>query len=187
MSRNFWCGERVQLRAVEEADLEALLTPEEDTELDRYEDFIRFPSTREQGREFFRQVRDRGGKDDPFFWLIKDLEGRHVGNIGTFDCDRRVGAFKYGLRILHPYWGRGYAREAISLVLRYYFHELRYQKVTVIVYDFNERSRRLHEGLGFVLEGRLRRTVYTGGALHDELYFGLTREEFGGRYPPAGP
>jgi RimJ/RimL family protein N-acetyltransferase len=29
-----------------------------------------------------------------------------------------------------------------------------------------------------LLEGRLRRMVYTNGALHDELYFGLTREEF---------
>jgi RimJ/RimL family protein N-acetyltransferase len=183
MSRNFWRGEGVQLCAVQEADLEVLLTPEEDTELDRYEDFICFPSTKEQGRAFFKAMAKRDGKDDTFFWLIKDLEGRHVGNIGTFDCDRRVDAFKYGLRILHPYWGRGYAREAIGLVLRYYFHELRYQKVTVIVYAFNERSQRLHEGLGFVLEGRLRRTVYTGGAHHDELYFGLTREEFDDLHP----
>lgn len=98
-----------------------------------------------------------------------------------------MGVFKCGLRILHPYWGRGYARAAIGLVLRYYFHVLRYQKVTLIIYTFNERSRRLHEGLGFVLEGRLRRTVYTGGAHYDELYFGLTREEFDGLYPPAGP
>jgi RimJ/RimL family protein N-acetyltransferase len=187
MSRNFWRGEGVQLCAVQEADLEALLTPEEDTEIDRYEDFIRFPSTREQRRAFFEAMAKRDGKDDTFFWLIKDLEGRHVGNIGTFDCDRRVGAFKYGLRILHPYWGRGYAREAIGLVLRYYFHELRYQKVTVIVYSFNERSRRLHEGLGFAPQSRLRRTVYTGGAHHNELYFELAREEFDGRHRPAGP
>lgn len=89
-----------------------------------------------------------------------------------------MGVFKYGLRILRPYWRRGYARESITIVLRYYFHELRYQKVTAIVYSFNERSRRLHESLGFVLEGRLRRMVYTDGTLHDELYFGLTREEF---------
>jgi len=27
-------------------------------------------------------------------------------------------------------------------------------------------------------EGRLRRNIYTDGAFHDELIFGLTREEF---------
>ncbi len=178
---NFWRGEKVQLCAVEEADLEVLLSLEEDTELDRYEDFIRFPSNREQRRAFFEEMAKRDGKDGAFFWLVKDLEGRYVGSIGTFDCDSRVGVFKYGLRILRPYWRRGYARDAIHTVLRYYFHELRYQKATAIVYSFNERSRRLHESLGFTLEGRLRRMVYTNGALHDELYFGLTREEFGER------
>jgi RimJ/RimL family protein N-acetyltransferase len=64
------------------------------------------------------------------------------------------------------------------LVLRYYFQELRYQKVTVRVYSFNDASIRLHEKLGFQLEGRLRRTVYTNGEYFDELIYGLTVEEF---------
>lgn len=180
MNTNFWRGEKVQLCAVAPDDLEVLLSVDEDADLDRYEDVIRFPATRAQGRSFFERMAERDGKDDTFFWLVKDLEGRYVGSIGTFDCDRRVGAFKYGLRILRPFWRRGYARDAISIVLRYYFHELRYQ---VIVYAFNGRSQRLHEGLGFRLEGRLRRTAYTNGRLHDELYFGLTREEFAERNP----
>ena len=182
---DFWRGEKVQLCAAQEADLVVLLSPKEDTELDRYEDFIRFPSTREQRRTFFEEMAKRDGKDGTFFWLVKDLVGCYVGSIGTFDCDPRVGVFKYGLRILRPYWRRGYARDAITIVLRYYFHELRYQKATAIVYSFNERSRRLHESLGFTTEGRLRRMVYTNGALHDELYFGLTQEEFDELQPVA--
>lgn len=52
----------------------------------------------------------------------------------------------------HPHWRRGYASDAICIVLRYYFEELRYQKCTVSVYDFNESSLRLHEWLGFQVE-----------------------------------
>ncbi len=179
---NFWQGGKVQLCAVEKDEIDTLLTSPEmaDTDLDRYEDFICFPASKEKRRTFFEKMAERDGKDDTFFWLVKNLEGEYVGSIGTFDCDRRVGVFKYGLRILRPYWRRGYAREAVQIVLRYYFYELRYQKATVIVYSFNERSQRLHENLGFRLEGRLRRTVYTNGQLYDELYYGLTREEFGG-------
>ena len=120
------------------------MSPEEDTELDRYEDSIRFPSTKEQGREFFKRMAARDGKGDQFFWIIKDLEDHYVGMIGTFDCDPRIGTFKYGLRVLRPHWGKGYARDAITTVLRYYFYELRYQKATVIIHSFNERSKRLH-------------------------------------------
>ena len=43
-------------------------------------------------------------------------------------------------------------------------------------------SIRLHEKLGFQLEGRLRRMIYTNGQFFDELLFGLTAEEFAARY-----
>jgi len=69
----------------------------------------------------------------------------------------------------------------ITLVLRYYFRELRYQKATVTVYSFNEASARLHESLGFQLEGRIRRTVFTGRKHCDQLVYGITTEEFGAR------
>lgn len=64
------------------------------------------------------------------------------------------------------------------MVLKYYFEELRYQKVTVPVYGFNEASVALHERLGFVREGTLRRMVYTGGAYYDAHWYGLTKEEW---------
>jgi RimJ/RimL family protein N-acetyltransferase len=51
------------------------------------------------------------------------------------------------------------------------------------VYSFNEESARLHEKLGFQLEGRIRGTEFTDGALHDKLIYGITADEFaaGGR------
>jgi RimJ/RimL family protein N-acetyltransferase len=51
----------------------------------------------------------------------------------------------------------------------------------VIIYAFNERSIKLREKLGFQHEGRLRRMIYTGGEFHDEIYMGMTREEFAER------
>lgn len=55
---------------------------------------------------------------------------------------------------------------------------LRYQKVTVNIYSFNERSMILHESLGFKHEGRIRRSVYTNGSYYDEVIYGMTCEEF---------
>ena len=80
------------------------------------------------------------------------------------------------------YRRQGYASEAITLLLRYFFQELRYQKVTAHVYSFNEPSIKLHEKLGFQQEGRLRRMVYTNGQFFDEVLFGMTAEEFATRY-----
>lgn len=98
--------------------------------------------------------------------------------MSTSSCDRRHGTFKYGVAIFRGHWRNGYASDAIRILLRYYFEELRYQKVTAHVYAFNEGSIALHEGLGFVQEGRLRNMVFTMGQHFDEFIFGLTKGEY---------
>lgn len=110
--------------------------------------------------------------------MIETLAGEFAGAIDTHACDTRTGTFEYGLAIKPEHQRQGYAGEAIRLVLRHYFRELRFQKVTVHIYAFNEASLELHRKLGFKEEGRLRRMVCTGGQFHDEFIFGLTREEF---------
>jgi RimJ/RimL family protein N-acetyltransferase len=80
--------------------------------------------------------------------------------------------------IRREHWRRGYAAEAIRLILRYYFDELRYQMANVEIHAFNEASLALHRKLGFQEEGRLRRTVYTEGKYFDQVILGITGEEF---------
>jgi RimJ/RimL family protein N-acetyltransferase len=82
------------------------------------------------------------------------------------------------LGINRPYWRQGYASETIYLVLRYFFLELGYQKVNPGVFSYNEGSLALHRRLGFKEEGVLRRMIYSGGEYHDDIHFGMTREEF---------
>ena len=168
---HFWRGGRIRLRAIEQKDLDDIQQSfeDQDTELERYQSDIPFPYSREQDRAGLEALRKREPGDDSFFWMIEDSEGQIVGYINTFECDRRVGVFKYGIALRRACWGLGYAREAITIVLRYYFRELRYQKLTAMVYSFNERSLRMHEKLGFTFEGRLRRTAYTNGRHYDPI------------------
>jgi RimJ/RimL family protein N-acetyltransferase len=183
-NHNFWRGEKIRLRAVEQKDLDDCMNaPEEpDQWIDRANSEIDLPMWREKGRDELAATRDR---KDGAFWVIENNEGQDVGCIGTFECDQRVGTFKYFIIINRPFWRRGYASEAIKIVFSYYFRELRYQKVTSQVYAFNEPSQRMHEKLGFVQEGRLRRMVYTNGQFYDQLMLGMTCEEFDELYPPS--
>lgn len=179
-NRNFWRRPTIRLRAVETADLEAILTSTEepDTESHRYEDAIGFPLSREAERESLHNLAKRVGKNDFLFCLIEDQQGQVVGYINSFDCVRRNGTFKDAIAIKQPFWRKGYGREAVTILLRYFFRELRYQKCTAVVYSFNEPSIRFHEALGFRFEGRLRNMLYTNGEYFDEIYFGLTRAEW---------
>lgn len=175
---NIWQGKRIRLRAVEPSDWEHFFNWNFDTEQARAVDRVWPPQSAEGSRRWAAEQAAAKFSDGDYMWIIETLDGGFAGCINTFDCNRRVGAFKYGLSVHPDYRRQGFASEAIALVLRYFFDELRYQKVTVLVYSFNEASLKMHKRLGFQPEGCLRRVVYTHGQYFDELYFGMTREEF---------
>jgi RimJ/RimL family protein N-acetyltransferase len=93
-----------------------------------------------------------------------------------------MGHFRYGVDVGAEYRGRGYGREAVEILLGYFFNELRYHKCTVGIYAFNEVSIKFHESLGFMREGTLRDMVYTGGRYYDELHYGITDSEYAMRH-----
>ncbi len=180
---NYWQTGRIRLRAVEPGDWESHYLWNQDTEMVRTLDQLYFPQSKEATRHWAEKAAVAHPHDDTFHFQIETLSGDLVGSISTHSADRRHGTFEYGVAIREVYQRQGYATEAILLVLHYYFEELRYQKVTINAYSFNEASIRLHERLGFQREGCLRRMIFTRGQYFDRLVYGLTAEEFAERYP----
>lgn len=178
MSNFFWQGNLVKLRGIEPSDWEHHYFWDKDNEIQRLDDRLYAPRSKEATKQWAEKKSLREVNDDTYFFEIENLAGELVGCISTHECDARNGTFQYGIAIQREHWRKGYAAEAITIVLRYFFQELRYRKVTVTVYSFNEASMRMHEHLGFQLEGRLRHMIYTQGQFYDELFYGMTREEF---------
>lgn len=182
MNSSFWQGERVKLRAIEPSDWETFWLWDQDSEMQRMVDRLYPPRSQEAQRQWAMNKATEKLEGDSYFFVVENLDGEVIGCINPNNCDPRNGTFRYGVAIRREHWRKGYASEAITIVLRYYFQELRYQKATIPVYSFNNASIRLHEHLGFQLEGRLRRIIYTQGQFFDELFFGMTAEEFSQRH-----
>lgn len=182
MTENIWQGEKIRLRGVEPEDWQYHAEWDQDTESSRNSWYIPFPQSKVGTKEWTDAEAKKQHTDDNVRMQIETLAGEFAGTINAHDCDRRTGTFSYGLAIYPTQRRNGYAAEAITLLMRYFFDELRYQKCTIQVYSFNNSSQKLHESLGFTLEGRLRRTVYTDGQFYDALYYGMTVEEFNSRH-----
>ncbi|MBE6935716.1 MAG: GNAT family N-acetyltransferase [Ruminococcaceae bacterium] len=181
MKRNYWMGEKIRLRALEASDAESeyyAVTPESDSESERMGDSISFPVSPEHMNEVINEMSQHEPVDDEIWLIIEDMDGEVVGNINTHSCNRRMGHFRYGIDIGYRWRGMGYGREAVLLIMKYFFTELRYRKCTVGIYEFNEASVAFHESLGFKLEGRIRDMVFTNGRFYDEFYYGMTSDEF---------
>ena len=175
---NYWQGKLVRLRGVEPSDAEAFFRWNMDSETGRALDFLWPPVSLAQVRKQIEEVALEKFGGEKFTWVIEDGAGVPVGQITAHTCNPRDGTFSYGVSVAAEHRRKGYAAEAVLLVVKYYFEELRYQKVTAAVHGDNESSIALHEKLGFRREGTLRRMFYTHGRHYDQHYFGLTREDW---------
>lgn len=173
MTVSYWTGQNLTLRAIQPEDI--IIFEFLDDEILRNMDSIHFPRSANKMLEW---VEEQSEEDDEFRFVAVDRDNNIVGLIETFDCDLKNGIFDYYLAVFEPYRGKGYAKEMILMVLRFFFSERAYQKVNTTVYSFNEPSIRLHEKLGFMKEGQLRKIIFTKGAYYDGICYGMTREEF---------
>lgn len=112
------------------------------------------------------------------FLIIEDKDKSRVGMASPSIEDSRVGVFTSGIFIKPEFQRKGYAKEALFMIMEFYFNQLRCRKFNVSVYSYNEPSNRLFEKIGLVVEGRRRNTVFTDGTFYDEILYGLTKDEF---------
>ncbi|MCH7593945.1 MAG: GNAT family N-acetyltransferase [Chloroflexi bacterium] len=117
-----------------------------------------------------RYIRDVLSDPLSHMWAICDLDTRvHIGNIKLGPVNLRHSFGDIGLIIgERSAWGHGVATEAISLVCKFAFQQLRLHKVTASMYEENAGSRRAFEKAGFTTEG-----VRTSQYLLDDHYTGL--------------
>ncbi|MEX1022968.1 MAG: GNAT family protein [Dehalococcoidia bacterium] len=179
---DIWRGALVRLRAVEPEDATALRA-QDDSQVQRQGHVVHFPSSAEAQREWATE-RAKRSEDDRCFLAIERLEDAAlVGTISVWLADQRHGRFALGLALYRPYWRQGLGSDAVLLLLRYYFTELRYMKCEAGVYAFNDASLGLFHSLGFVEEGRRRSAVFTLGRRWDDVLFGMTAAEFAETHP----
>ena len=179
-------GEKVVLRALERSDLPRLCAFNNDVELELSGggDPPLPQSLARLEAEFDERAR-QGGRDGAVFAI--EAGGALIGQCGLRH-DGLVAAtaqtYELGIAIGDKaYWGKGYGRDAVKVLLDYAFRLRNAHKVWLMVNAPNERAIRAYRACGFVEEGRLRSHVWGDGRYLDLVYMGILRDEFSARAP----
>lgn len=170
-------GERVTLRTVEREDVPFLQRGCTNPE-------IRRPmGSRVLDREGFEEHLEESDADRFLVCLDDAGPGRsdegdveRIGAATVEDADWKRPEITYWL--VPDVRGRGYGREAVSLVVDYAFRTYDAPAVGAGVYAFNDASRGLLESLGFAEEGHHRAYVFVDGEHRDVVQYGILREEW---------
>ena len=84
-----------------------------------------------------------------------------------------------GIGIGEPdYWDRGYGSDALRILLRFAFNEVGLYRISLNVFEYNQRAVHVYEKLGFKIEGHISGFLARDGKRWDLIYLGLLRPEW---------
>ncbi|HEV8658729.1 MAG TPA: GNAT family N-acetyltransferase [Thermoanaerobaculia bacterium] len=114
-------------------------------------------------------------EEGEFSFAIDD--GELVGAIGLH-MKRGYERAEIGYWLGVPFWGRGYATEAVAAIIRYGFEELKLNRIYAGYFSRNAASGRVMEKSGMKYEGSLRQHVKKWDEYVDVIYYGILRSEW---------
>lgn len=165
-------GRRVVLRPIEEEDLPLIARWQNHPEVWWYMDYER-PFSLEDVRQ--DEVRSR---QDGYPFVIT-VDGRAIGRIGLNRFRRRDRICALYLYIGEPpFWGKGYAQDALMALLGHAFDRLDLHQVELWTLSANDRVIRVYERCGFQHDATLRDRSFKDGRWMDHVVMSVNRDEF---------
>jgi RimJ/RimL family protein N-acetyltransferase len=169
-------GKSVRLRQIEESDLPKLRDWRNSPYIRAYTREYRPLNMLNQKKWFESLFTDQS---NIMFVIEKKDDEAVIGCCGLTHINWKEGHGEVSIYIGEEKWQeKGYASDALHLLLKYGFCELRLHRIYAIIFEYNESSIKFFEKNGFKLEGRHREARFWDGKFHDELVYGVLDYEY---------
>ena len=140
-----------------------------------------------QFKERFEQLCERPSSSHRDFEIHDDERNVLIGIAYVARIDSHHRRARIGVTIGdRAYWGKGYGRESMRLLLHYCFERLDLHRVRAATFEYNTAWRDLVEGMGFTKEGTARDYLYRDGRFWDKENYALLEPEYQSRFRKNG-
>lgn len=174
--KNVLESERLYLRTLKDLDSEQMYELAKDSDVGP-----RCGWKPHESQEESLQIIQKFLKKDKQYAIIEKESNVLIGVVGLSEDSKRNNpkVKMLGYWLGKTYWGKGYMKEAVEIVLKQGFEQEQLDMISVCHFDFNNQSQRVIEKLGFVKEGviRLGYTRYDG-KVFDDVTYSMTKEEW---------
>lgn len=165
--------ERLELRPIDINDTESIFEYRSDSVANMYQGWI--PQNISDVEEFIGKISPIPNLPDSWFQLviIENETKRIIGDIGIHFLDSENKQVEIGCTLSKDYQGKGYATEALRVVIDYLSNDLKKHRIIASIDPDNSSSIRLVERLGFRKEAHFVKSLYLNGKWVDDLVFAL--------------
>ena len=148
----------------------------------KFYEFLEFEpfNTIEETEKYLEKLIKRSNSENGFYWFINNkLEKKTIGTFGLLNIDTRTSITEIGYGISPDYWGKGYFKEALTMVLSFLFEELEFHKVWARTSSNNISSIRALGKVGFKNEGVMRDWYLSSkGIRYDATILSILKSEY---------
>lgn len=136
----------------------------------------KFPLTKNQLQEYLEMEHKKGS------YILKAVDtvtAETVGHIALREIDRdhEVGRISYVL-VYKNHRGKGIANKMFEHILHLAFHDLKLNRVSLGVFDFNKPAIACYENFGFQKEGLQRQVCKIGDEYWNNIEMSLLKSEW---------
>jgi len=178
MSKNALNGDNIRLRAIEPGDLDFLYTIENDPEIWRVGNTL-IPYSRHQLEQYILSTQHDLFTEKQLRLMIDLLlpenKKKTIGVVDLYDFEPQNQHAGIGIFILPEEQEKGYATEALQVLIRYCFDILKLHMLYCNITAGNTSSIRLFKKAGFIQCGVKKEWRYLDDCWMDELMFQLIR------------
>lgn len=166
----------IVLRPWDESMTDALVHAADDSRIPTYMgNMFPNPYTREDAQQWVEMATSV----QPSMQYAVFVDGRLAGGVGGFALtEEATGVAEIGWWLNPAYWGREIATLAVKALIYELFAHRDVQRVWAPVMAPNRASARVAEKVGLVLEGVAPLHYVKAGVRHDQLNYGLTRQQW---------
>lgn len=171
-------GDLVQLRALQEEDLNSLATWWSSPEWSVLQQSTIRPRPLQLNAEMFRAWSKNESSEEIGFSVESIHSKQFVGHITLYGARLPERAATLSIIISPERVGQGIGTDAVKVMLRYAFLELGLNRVELRTFAFNSRAQKSYLKSGFKVEGTLREAIFHNGVHHDVCVMGILKSDW---------
>ena len=138
-----------------------------------------YPYRKEHAQNFIDYAASQAQQGAAFhFGIHLDSSGRLIGAAGVVSIDQKNRKCELGYWLGKEHWGKGYAKEAVLLLMHLSFGRLGMNRVCATTFPFNSRSIALLNSIGFKRDGVRRQSRLHYDGFMDEEEYSVLRSEY---------
>jgi len=169
-------GENISLRALEPGDIDFLYSTEND-EANWEISSTQIPFSKYILEKYIKNAHQDIYEAKQYRFVICAIDNTPIGMIDLFDFNPQHNRVGIGILITPSFQGKGYASEALELVIEYAFTFLNVHQIFANITSENKKSISLFEKFNFKQVGVKKDWIFSNSTYKDEILYQLLKKQ----------